>query len=109
MTAKRVMLAAMAATALGIVAGAVPANAQYGGGRYYNNDGDDYRPRRYERRYEDEDDRPRPRRFGRGGGGGSICVTARGNCQYPPAPRNASCSCDIPGFGEKRGAIGGGY
>jgi hypothetical protein len=38
---------------------------------------------------------------------GSVCVTSRGNCQYGQAfPRNTPCSCDIPGFGPKRGAIG---
>lgn len=102
MVVKRGMLAVMAATALGTLIGAVPASAQYGG-RYYNND-DDYGSRRYERRFDYDDDRPRFRRGGRGGG--SICVTARGNCRYPPAPANSPCSCDIPGFGQKRGAIG---
>lgn len=37
---------------------------------------------------------------------GSICVTSRGNCASRPAPRGAPCSCEIPGFGLKHGAIG---
>jgi hypothetical protein len=36
---------------------------------------------------------------------GSICVTSRGNCASRPAPRGAPCSCEIPGFGLKHGAI----
>jgi hypothetical protein len=36
-----------------------------------------------------------------------MCVTSRGSCDYGrPIPRNTPCSCDIPGFGMKRGAIG---
>ncbi len=38
---------------------------------------------------------------------GRICVTARGNCPTRPGPFNAPCGCEIPGFGLKRGAIGG--
>ena len=38
---------------------------------------------------------------------GSVCVTARGNCMTRPAPFNAPCGCEVPGFGFKRGAIGG--
>ncbi|GEP09105.1 hypothetical protein [Methylobacterium gnaphalii] len=103
MTVKRVALAAMAATVLGMAVGAVPATAQYGG-PYYG--GDEYdRPRRYERRYDDEY-RPRPRPYGRQG---SLCVTKRGNCPYPPAPQDSPCRCEIPGFGPKRGAIDNGY
>lgn len=38
---------------------------------------------------------------------GSVCVTSRGNCNAGfRAPRNTPCRCFIPGFGEKRGAIG---
>lgn len=87
------MLAAIVAM-LGSSAGTAPAAAQYG----YD---DAYRPRRGydDRRY--EYGRPRARR------GGSLCVTARGNCPYPPSPLNAPCACEIPGFGIKRGAIGG--
>ena len=101
--------------ALGFVAS--PASAQYyrdgydgprryddGYGRRYRED-DGYRGRRYD----DEDDRPRfrgppPPRYGRGGG--SICVTARGNCPTGFAPVNSPCACDIPGFGIKRSAVG---
>jgi hypothetical protein len=46
----------------------------------------------------------------RGYGGGapraSMCVTSRGNCATRPSPPGTSCSCDIPGFGEKHGAVG---
>ena len=105
MTVKRIMLTASAALALATWAGTLPASAQYyddgyrGRGRDYGYDRrDDYDDDRYERR--------RFRRFG-GGGGGGICVTARGNCAAPPAPYNAPCGCEIPGFGYKRGAIGG--
>ena len=101
----RLTLAALAALTLGTTFGAVTANAQY-----Y-----DDRPRRYERydddyRYErrrrdwDEDRYERRRDFGRRG---SICVTARGNCVTRPAPFNTPCGCEVPGFGFKRGAIGG--
>ncbi|MGO4704842.1 hypothetical protein AB4072_03560 [Microvirga sp. 2MCAF38] len=46
--------------------------------------------------------RPQPRRQM-----GNVCVTARGSCEYPQFfERNTPCSCDIPGFGRKRGAIG---
>ena len=91
MTVKRITLAVLAALALAPALG-TPASAQY------YRDEDDYRPRRppppdY---YDD-----RPRRFGR------ICVTARGNCPTRPGPFNAPCGCEIPGFGLKRGAIGG--
>jgi hypothetical protein len=103
------------ALALGFVAS--PASAQYyrdgydsprryddGYGRRYRDDDDYGRRRRYE-----EDDGPRfrgppPPRYGRGGG--SICVTARGNCPTGFAPVNSPCACDIPGFGVKRGAVG---
>lgn len=37
---------------------------------------------------------------------GSICVTARGSCEYLQTFRlNTPCECYIPGFGSKRGAI----
>jgi len=35
----------------------------------------------------------------------SVCVTARGTCTVRPAPPDAPCGCDIPGFGYKRGQI----
>lgn len=66
---------------------------------------DDRRDRR-----RDWDDR-RDRRGGgwddrRAGGYGRTCVTSRGACGvYRPLPLRAPCSCDIPGFGTKRGAI----
>lgn len=106
--------------ALGFVAS--PASAQYyrdsydgprryddGYGRRDRYDDDGYSRRR---RYDDDDDGPRfrgppPPRYGyRGGRGGSICVTARGNCPTGFAPVNSPCACDIPGFGIKRGAVG---
>lgn len=113
-TVKRSILAAVAAlslgTSLGMSLGAFEAQAQY-----YRDDDD--RPRRMERRYEerryDEDrfERRRSRydddRGSRGSRGGGICVTARGNCMTRPAPLNAPCGCEVPGFGFKRGAIGG--
>lgn len=36
----------------------------------------------------------------------NVCITARGNCSTGrPLPAQAPCSCFIPGFGTKRGAI----
>lgn len=109
---KRIILAAAAALTLGTAFGAAEANAQYDRG--------DDRPRRFERPFErpfeeerferrrydaDRYDR-RPRGYG-GERGGAICVTSRGNCRSYPAPYGAPCRCDIPGFGPKRGNIGG--
>jgi hypothetical protein len=100
LTVKRFTLAAIAALTLGTTLGAVEASAQYYGG-------DEYGGRRYERRY-DEDRYERRRDFGPPGGGRrSICVTARGNCVTRPAPYNSACGCEVPGFGFKRGQIGG--
>jgi hypothetical protein len=45
-------------------------------------------------------DRPERRRWRDG-----VCVTARGTCLTRPAPPDAPCGCDIPGFGYKRGQI----
>ncbi|GJE25446.1 hypothetical protein [Methylobacterium organophilum] len=92
---KRFVLAATAAVTL---ATAVPASAQY-----YRDYGYDRPPPPRYYRDEDDDDRPPPPRR-RWRGGGSVCVTARGNCPAPPLPPNSSCACDIPGFGVKRGA-----
>src|SRR5918994_923676 len=75
-TMKRILIVATAAALLG----AVPAAAQYGGG-----DGGYGSPRMRM--------------------GGSLCVTSRGSCPTRPAPHNAPCGCDIPGFGFKRGAV----
>jgi len=36
----------------------------------------------------------------------NICITARGNCGTRRLPYGTPCSCFIPGFGQKRGAIG---
>jgi hypothetical protein len=56
----------------------------------------------------------RPQPWGGGGGGyyyerpvvmGNVCVTARGNCRTRYVPANSGCSCNIPGFGPKRGQI----
>src|SRR5829696_6927974 len=104
---KRILLAA---AALAMLAG-TPALAQdgggygggYGGGRggWDDEDDDARRRRRWERRREREEygyGRPRM---------GSVCVTSRGNCMTRPAPFNAPCGCEVPGFGFKRGAIGG--
>jgi hypothetical protein len=54
-------------------------------------------------------------RPGYGGGGygygrpqqySNICITARGNCGTRRLPYGTPCSCFIPGFGQKRGAVG---
>ena len=106
---KRILFAA---AALAMLAG-TPALAQYGGGYgagggygggrggWDDEDSDAQRRRRWERRREREEygyGRPRM---------GSVCVTSRGNCMTRPAPFNAPCGCEVPGFGFKRGAIGG--
>ena len=106
---KRILIVAAAAALLV----AVPAAAQYGGGyggggggyRGGWDDEDEWRERRRERRRE-------YREYGDGGYGsprmrmgGSLCVTSRGSCSTRPAPHNAPCGCDIPGFGFKRGAV----
>ena len=104
----------LAALALG--ASLATATAQYfppppfEGGQY----GRPYSERpRYDdrRRYDDEEDAYRPRRrFDEGrprgaqNGYGQICVTSRGNCSAY-GPIGLGCSCDIPGFGPKRGGI----
>ena len=118
---RRVVLAALAALTLGLDAGAAAAQPYYGGEdidrprRRYENRYEDERPRsRYEdRRYGEERVYRRERGYGGGYGRegygrglGRVCVTARGNCPTRPAPLNASCGCEIPGFGFKRGAIG---
>ncbi|MBE7244571.1 MAG: hypothetical protein INR63_06445 [Actinomycetospora chiangmaiensis] len=57
---------------------------------------------------DDDFDRPRPRwrhRYERHRVDDSVCVTARGTCLTRPAPPGASCGCEIPGFGYKRGQI----
>lgn len=57
--------------------------------------------------FDDASDRIRP--YWRTGPGrswdDSVCVTARGTCLTRPAPPNAPCGCDIPGFGYRRGQI----
>ena len=100
---RRITLAALAALTLGTTIGATTVNAQYYDDRprRYERYDDDYR---YERRRRDYDGYERRRDYGRRG---SICVTARGNCVTRPAPFNVPCGCEIPGFGFKRGAIGG--
>ena len=87
----RIASAALAAAVLAATTYASPATAQY-----YRGDGYDRPPPPYE-------DRPRrERRFGR------ICVTGRGSCMSEePAPFDAPCACTVPGFGVKRGQIGG--
>ena len=92
---KRLFLTAAAAAVL--VTGVAPAFAQYYGDEYGP-------PRRRVYREEYRDDYGPPRRYGRGGP--PICVTSRGSCPYP-APPGSSCRCDIPGFGPKRGIVGG--
>jgi hypothetical protein len=104
----------LAAAALSVLA-AQPAAAQYYGGPYRGGFGGgfeddyDYAPRRSYRRDYDERDFYGPPRRGpsRRAQLGSVCVTARGNCDAGRVvPRNSPCSCFIPGFGRKRGAIG---
>ncbi|MDB5511202.1 MAG: hypothetical protein JWR08_685 [Enterovirga sp.] len=67
---------------------------------------------RYERqgRYDADERRGRygyDRRYGydhrRGPRG--VCVTSRGACPAGPRPPGASCGCEIPGFGVKRGIV----
>lgn len=56
---------------------------------------------------------PPPGYYGGGGGGygrpqqySNICITSRGNCGTRRLPYGTPCSCYIPGFGQKRGAVG---
>jgi hypothetical protein len=112
----RILLAGLAATAVGLAS--LPASAQWGppGGGYGGQGGYGGGPRGgYRQDFDDdEDERPRYRRrpaYGEGYGYGAprvgaICVTSRGNCRTRPAPLNSPCGCDVPGFGFKRGAIG---
>jgi hypothetical protein len=106
-TIRNAILALATAATLGTGLGAFDASAQY-----YRGDDDD-RPRRYERRYDEDryerrrydedryDRRPRGERFGR------LCLTQRGNCITEPQPWGSQCRCMIPGFGPKRGEIRG--
>ncbi|MCJ2034188.1 hypothetical protein [Methylobacterium sp. J-068] len=103
-TIRNAILALATAATLGTGLGAFAAHAQY-----Y----DDDRPRRFERRYDEDryerrrydedryDRRPRGERFGR------LCLTERGNCITEPQPWGSQCRCMIPGFGPKRGEIRG--
>ena len=119
---KQLLLAALAAMTL-----AAPASAQY----YYDDtrgQGDAWEERiQRTPRYEYYDERPsynyrsrrdngwredryyaQPRRGGyrQAERFGSVCVTSRGSCEYPQSLRPGTrCSCDIPGFGPKRGNI----
>ncbi len=96
---KRGIFASILAAA-GIVATAAPALAQYypyppPPPRPYYQPQPQYRPDPYGGGYY----RPRPVPVG------NLCVTSRGNCYTRPRPAQSSCSCEIPGFGIKRGAI----
>ena len=122
---KRIVRAALAALTLGMTAGG-PARAQVGPearpymyGRPGPDRYDDPSPRwsRPPPRDDDwprrppppppDDDRPSYRgHFARPLWRDSVCVTARGSCITVPAPPNAPCGCEIPGFGYKRGQIG---
>jgi hypothetical protein len=97
-----------------------PASAQvyyederYGRGRYGRDFYEEYDDRpgpRYRGgppRYDDEYPEYRPRRPSRRARLGGVCVTSRGSCDAGGGlPVNTPCSCFIPGFGAKRGAIG---
>jgi hypothetical protein len=129
MLMKRLLLAALAALAL-----TAPASAQYYGNPYsqpYQEEWEEpaptyryererrpdygYRPesrgyetrRGYRQEYRQDNRYAQPRgERQRRAQGGSICVTSRGSCQYPqPMSNGANCTCDIPGFGVKRGNI----
>lgn len=127
---KAVLIATIAA--LGLGAAALPSAAQeagsliqpvqYGGGYYRDDylrprvipnrpvyrdyDEDDYQPRPRRRVYEERGGYggydPRPRR---GAGLGQTCLTSRGACYVYPQPISSRCTCEIPGFGTKRGAV----
>lgn len=61
-------------------------------------------------RYYEEDYRPRRRPYAEYGyerrGGGSVCVTSRGECSVGRyVPIGTGCKCNIPGFGQKRGHV----
>jgi hypothetical protein len=94
---KNTILAVATAATLGTGLGAFEANAQYYG--------DDDRPRRFERRYEEDRYDRRPRGYGERFG--RLCLTQRGNCITEPQPYGSQCRCMIPGFGPKRGEIRG--
>ncbi len=114
-----------AAVALAAALAVLPASAQYPGGGYggrgsgsrtYDEDEDDYprrrRPPAYDSPYGQQGPGQSGSLYGRQGYGPpaqrlSICITARGNCPWRPAPPNSPCGCDIPGFGFKRGAVVG--
>jgi hypothetical protein len=131
---RRFLLAGLGAAA---ILAAAPASAQYYGGGYGGGGygGGGYGSGGYQRGFEDDEDDYRPRRRyrvereygdGYGGGGygrggyverprqrrvqsGSLCVTSRGVCETGTRlPANTGCGCNIPGFGYKRGAIGAG-
>lgn len=75
----------------------------YGGGGYGGGQGYDGGRRGYD---QDPD-----QGYGRRGGGGyrgaqgSVCITSRGTCPIGyQVPKGSPCRCDIPGFGQKRGA-----
>ncbi|WP_244472682.1 MULTISPECIES: hypothetical protein [unclassified Methylobacterium] len=106
-TIRTAILALATAATLGTGLGAFEARAQYYG--------DDDRPHRFERRYDEDryerrrydEDRYDRRPHGYGGGFGRLCLTQRGNCITRPQPYGSRCGCDIPGFGRKHGEIGG--
>ncbi|MGO4405765.1 hypothetical protein AB4Z10_16060 [Bosea sp. RAF48] len=90
--------------ALSAFAGAMLLSAIPAGAQYY----DPYRPPPPPYGY----DRPPPPPYGYGYDRpryrqryNNICVTSRGDCPTPPLPSGTGCSCYIPGFGNKRGAV----
>jgi hypothetical protein len=93
---------------------AAPASAQYYGP--YGGYGDEEEAYPPPRRYREVPTPPyetyRPygygeRRYGQQTPLGYVCVTSRGDCDASGAlPLGTPCSCFIPGFGRKRGAVG---
>ena len=107
---RKILSLALLAVTAGLAA-PTGAQAQYYGGGYYPPPPPPppgyYRPR--------PDYGPPPGYYGGGGYGGgygrvrfgTICVTSRGQCSVGrPLPLQTGCSCYIPGFGQKRGAVG---
>jgi hypothetical protein len=89
-------------------------NNPYGGQPHYDNpyggDRPYYRPAppppAYGRPYGQPYGQPYYGGYGRPRQLSTMCITSRGPCGSPPRAFGAPCSCYIPGFGPKRGAMG---